>query len=131
MVRVVEPAAFTKISALGVEEQRVYVMVDLLAPPEERSTLGDSYRVEADIIVWSGQSVLKVPAGALFQRGIEWQTYVIEGGRARLRPVEVGPGNGLETEVIGGLTEGDRVVVYPGDGLTDGVRVRAMSVAGN
>lgn len=130
-VRVVEPAAFTKISALGVEEQRVYVMVDLLALPEERSALGDSYRVEADIVVWSGESVLKVPAGALFQRGHEWLTYVVEGGRARLRPVSVGPGNGLETEVTGGIAEGDRVVVYPGDALTDGKRVRAMSVSGH
>lgn len=130
-VRVVEPAAFTKVSALGVEEQRVYVMVDLLASPDERSTLGDSYRVEADIVVWSGQSVLKVPAGALFQRGNEWQTYVVEGGRAQLRTVRVGHGNGLEAEIVGGLTAGDRVVVYPGDGLTDGIRVRPMSVAGN
>ena len=131
MVRVVEPAAFTKISALGVEEQRVYVMVDFLAPPEERSALGDSYRVEADIVVWSGESVLKVPAGALFQRGHEWLTYVVEGGRARLRPVSVGPGNGLEAEVTSGIAEGDRVVVYPGDTLRDGVRVRGMSVNGH
>lgn len=130
-VRVVEPAAFTKVSALGVEEQRVYVMVDLLAPPEERNTLGDSYRVEADIVVWSGQSVLKVPAGALFQSGDQWQTFVVEGGRARLRAVSVGHANGLETEIIGGLVEGDRVVVYPGDGLADGGRVRAMAVTGN
>lgn len=130
-VRVVEPAAFTKISALGVEEQRVYVIVDLSDPIPSRTTLGDSYRVEADIVVWAGDSVLKVPAGALFQRGHAWQTYVIEGGRARLRAVEVGHGNGLETEILSGLAPDEQVIVYPGDRIEDGVRVRAMSVTAN
>ncbi|MFM1850684.1 MAG: hypothetical protein RIS54_368 [Verrucomicrobiota bacterium] len=128
-VRVVEPAAFTKISSLGVEEQRVYVIVDLLDPPAARTSLGDSYRVEAAIVTWSEPSVLKAPAGAFFQRGTQWQTFVLKGGQAQLREVEVGHGNGLETEVIAGLSEGDRVVVYPGDRMADGVRVTPMTVA--
>ncbi|MFZ9682327.1 MAG: efflux RND transporter periplasmic adaptor subunit [Cephaloticoccus sp.] len=127
-VRVVEPAAFTKISSLGVEEQRVYVIVDLLDPPAARAALGDSYRVEAAIVTWSAPAVLKAPAGAFFQRGQQWQTYVLDGRRARLREVEVGHGNGLETEVISGLSAGDRVVVYPGDRMADGVRVAPMTV---
>ena len=127
-VRLVEPAAFTKISALGVEEQRVYVIVDLTEPLEKRPTLGDAYRVEARIVTWEGQSVLKVPAGALFQHGDGWQTYVIDGSKARRRNLKVGHSNGLETEVLEGLREGDRVIVYPGDKIADGVRVRAISV---
>lgn len=127
-VRVVEPAAFTKISALGVEEQRVYVIVDLADPLAQRPTLGDAYRVEARIVTWESADVLKVPSGALFQRGDTWQTYVIDGGNARKRTVQVGHTNGLETEVLAGLKAGDRVVVYPGDKIADGVRVQAITV---
>jgi HlyD family secretion protein len=127
-VRLVEPAAFTKISALGVEEQRVYVIVDLTEPLEKRPTLGDAYRVEARIVTWEGKSVLKVPAGALFQRGDGWQTYVVDGSKARRRNLKVGHSNGLETEVLEGLREGERVIVYPGDKIADGVRVRGISV---
>jgi len=130
-VRLVEPAAFTKISALGVEEQRVYVIVDLTEPLEKRPTLGDAYRVEARIVTWEGQSVLKVPAGALFQRGDGWQTYVMEGSKARRRNLKVGHSNGLETEVLEGLREGERVIVYPGDKIADGVRVRGITVSEN
>ncbi len=127
-VRLVEPAAFTKISALGVEEQRVYVIVDLTDPLAKRPTLGDAYRVEARIVTWEGADVLKVPSGALFQRGDTWQTYVVDGSKARKRTVQVGHSNGLETEVLAGLNAGDKVVVYPGDKIADGVRVSAISV---
>lgn len=129
-VRLVEPAAFTKISALGVEEQRVYVIVDLVDPVAARPTLGDAYRVEARIVTWEGTGVLKVPAGALFQRGDTWQTYVADGGAARRRTVRPGHSNGLETEILEGLAEGEQVIVYPGDKIADGVRVRAVSVTG-
>ncbi len=128
-VRVVEPSAFTKISALGVEEQRVYVIVDLTDPLAQRPTLGDAYRVEARIVTWEADNVLKVPAGALFQRGGGWQTYVLDGHTARLRAVKIGHGSGLETEVLDGLREGDRVIVYPGDKIADGVRVEPLSVS--
>jgi HlyD family secretion protein len=127
-VRLVEPSAFTKVSALGVEEQRVYVVVDFTDPPEQRATLGDAYRVEARIVTWEGVNVLKVPAGALFQRGAQWQTYVLNQGTARLRTVQVGHSNGQETEITGGLVENDRVIVYPGDKVADGARVREITV---
>jgi HlyD family secretion protein len=129
-VRWVEPSAFTKISALGVEEQRVYVVVDFVDPLEKRPTLGDSFRVEARIVTWESANVLRVPAGALFQRGGIWQTFAIEGGVARLRTIKVGHTNGLETEIIEGLNEGDRVAIYPGDKVSDGVRVTAINIAG-
>lgn len=130
-VRWVEPAAFTKISALGVEEQRVNVIVDLTDPLELRPTLGDAYRVEARIVTWESDRVLQVPAGALFQRAGAWQTFVIEGGRARLRTVQTGHGNGHATEILDGLSAGAAVIVYPGDKISDGVRVRTLSVKGD
>lgn len=125
-VRWVEPSAFTKISALGVEEQRVYVIADLVDPVEKRPSLGDAYRVEARVVLWENERVLQVPAGALFQRGSEWKLYAIEGGRARLRTVTVGHSNGLQTEIVGGVTEGTAVVIYPGDRVADGVRVSSL-----
>ena len=128
-VRVVEPSAFTKVSALGVEEQRVYVIVDFTDPLEVRRSLGDNYRVEARIETWSGQNILKVPSGALFQRGAQWQTYVVEGKRAVLRTVRVGRSSGRETEILEGLTEGQNVVIYPGDQIADGSRIKPIVVA--
>lgn len=128
-VRLVEPSAFTKISALGVEEQRVYVIADIVDPVERRPTLGDAYRVEARVLLWEGENVLQVPAGALFQRGNDWHTYVVEGGHARERPVTVGHSNGLQTEITGGLAEDTSVIVYPGDRIADGVRVKSLAEA--
>lgn len=129
-VRLVEPSAFTKISALGVEEQRVYVVADFVDPIEKRLTLGDSYRVEARIVVWENANALQAPSGALFQRGGAWRTFVIEGGQARSRTVKVGRGNGVQTEILDGLRAGDRVVVYPGDKVFDGTRVTPLVVTG-
>jgi HlyD family secretion protein len=127
-VRLVEPSAFTKISALGVEEQRVYVVADFTDPIEQRATLGDSYRVEARIVTWEKPDALHAPAGALFQRAGAWQTFVIDGGRARLQTIKVGHTNGVETEVLDGLKEGDRLVVYPGDKVFDGTRVTPLVI---
>lgn len=127
-VRLVEPSAFTKISALGVEEQRVYVIADFVSPVEERLSLGDNYRIEARVVVWEGKNVLHLPAGALFQRGETWRTFVVANGKAELRTVEVGRTNGLQTEVQRGLTEGEKVVVYPGDKVEEGKRVREIFV---
>jgi HlyD family secretion protein len=127
-VRLIEPAAFTKISALGVEEQRVNVMVDILDPLSNRPTLGDEYRVDARIVTWESSDVLKSPAGALFQNGDDWETYVLEHGVARLQKVQIGRSNGLETEIISGLQDGHQVVVYPGDKISDGVRVTPMVI---
>ncbi|MET0261641.1 MAG: HlyD family efflux transporter periplasmic adaptor subunit [Rariglobus sp.] len=129
-VRLVEPSAFTKISALGVEEQRVYVIADLVAPVEVRPTLGDGYRVEARIVRWSGENVLRVPSGALFQRDGGWQTFVLDGKRTRLHSVKIGQSNGSETEIVEGLTEGQRVIIFPGDRVRDGSRVRQLNLGG-
>lgn len=127
-VRWVEPSGFTKISALGVEEQRVYVVADFTDPIEKRATLGDGYRVEARIVIGEERDALKVAAGALFQRGGAWRTYVVEGGRARERTVEPGRSNGIETEIKRGLQVGDRVIVYPGDKVSDGARVSGLQI---
>ena len=122
-VRVVEPAAFTKVSALGVEEQRVWVIADFADPPAQRPSLGDRYRVDARVVVWEGQSVLKVPVGALFRRGDAWAVFCVVKGRAALRSVTVGQRNDSEAEVVEGLREGDAVVLYPSDRVADGVAV--------
>jgi HlyD family secretion protein len=129
-VRLVEPSAFTKISALGVEEQRVYVVADFIDPIEKRPTLGDSYRVEARVVIWENANALRAPAGGLFQRGGAWQAFAVEGGRARLRTVRVGRSNGTESEIIEGLREGESIVVYPGDKVSDGTRITPLSIGG-
>lgn len=127
-VRLIEPRAFTKVSALGVEEQRVYVVADLLTPSSERKNLGDQFRVEARIITWQSAKVLKAPAGALFRMGDRWACYVLSNGRSVLRTVRVGHSSGVETEILEGLKEGEEVILYPGDRVKDGTRVRSIKV---
>ena len=124
-VRTVEPVGFTKISALGVEEQRVLVIVDITSPREQWQRLGDGYRVEAVFILWQGESVLQVPSSTLFRRGAEWSLFVVESGRAITRPVKVGHEGGINVEVLAGVRPGDWVIAHPGDAVTDGVRVQA------
>jgi HlyD family secretion protein len=122
-VRLVEPFAFTKVSALGVEEQRVNVVADILdAPP----ALGDAYRIEARFVVAAADRVLMVPASALFRDGERWGVFVVEGNAARLRPVEIGLRNALEAEIRSGLGEGETVVRHPANTLSDGARVRVL-----
>ena len=128
-VKLVEPAAFTKFSALGVEEQRVNVIVDILAPANERLALGDNFRVEGRIVTWQSARTLKVPTGALFRRGANWAAFVIDGGRARLKTVTTGSRSAVETEVIAGLTENEEVIVYPGERVKDGERVKPIKVS--
>jgi HlyD family secretion protein len=123
VVRHVEPSGFTKNSALGVEEQRVNVILDFKDPAKTRGIMGDAYRVEARIVVWEGKDVLKVPSGALFRKGGGQAVWVVEGGKAVLRPVKVAHDNGREAEVLGGLKAGERVVVHPGDKVKEGVSV--------
>jgi HlyD family secretion protein len=127
-IRFVEPAAFTKVSALGVEEQRVYAVADLITPPAARGNLGDNFRVEARIITWQNDRALKVPSGAVFRRGDAWQAYVVSEGRAVLRPVTVGRTSDTETEILSGLKEGEDVILYPGDRVRDGLRVRVVTL---
>ncbi|MDH3402780.1 MAG: efflux RND transporter periplasmic adaptor subunit [Acidobacteriota bacterium] len=123
-VRRVEPYGFTKISALGVEEQRVNVVIDITDPHDVWSTLGDGYRVEVAIVVSETEDVLVVPTSSLFRQGDGWAVWAVEQGRAVRREVEVGARNGLEAEVSGGLGEGDRVIVHPSDAVGEGARVR-------
>jgi HlyD family secretion protein len=120
-VRLVEPSGFTKVSALGVEEQRVNVVGNFVDPPP---SLGDGYRIEARIVVWEGKDVVKVPGSALVRRDDTWNAYVIERGRARLRPVTVGQRSSFEVEVRSGLAPGEFVVLHPSDRIADGVRVK-------
>jgi len=127
-VRLVEPAAFTKVSALGVEEQRVNVVADLVTPPEQRRNVGDKFRVDARIVVWEARDALKVPVGALFRQGDQWATFVVTDGRARLRLVKAGRSSGTETQVLEGLKEGEEVILYPGSRVRDGERVRAIKI---
>jgi HlyD family secretion protein len=122
-VRVVEPSGFLKISALGVEEQRVNVILDLLDPLEQRRELGDGYRVEARIVIWEADDVLKAPAGAFFRRGADWATFAVIEDKAQLRTVQLGRTNGVETEVLGGLEAGDTLILHPSDKIGAGVRV--------
>lgn len=123
-VRLVEPAAFLKISALGVEEQRVNVIADFVGPPEKRASLGDAYRIEARIVISEADNVLKVPASALFRQGDAWAAFVASRGRAALRSLQIGRRNDLEAEVLSGLRENENVIIHPSDTLRDGVRVQ-------
>ena len=127
-VRFVEPAAFTKVSALGVEEQRVYVVADLVTPVAQRGNLGDNFRVEARIINWQKEQALKVPNGAVFRRGDQWHAYVVNNNHAELRPVKTGHTSNTETEIIEGLKEGDEVILYPGDRIKEGLRVSKVQL---
>jgi HlyD family secretion protein len=123
-VRLVEPSGFTKISTLGVEEQRVYVIVDFVDPPEARQTLGDGFRVEARIVIDEANDVLKVPTSALFRVGKESAVFQVVDGVAREQIVKIGRQNGLEAEVLSGLAAGDEVVIHPSDQVENGVQVR-------
>jgi HlyD family secretion protein len=127
-VRMVEPAAFTKVSALGVEEQRVNVIADLLTPPEQRPSVGDNFRVEARIIVWEAADAVKVPAGALFRQSDQWATFLLVEGRAQLRTVKAGRSSGVEMQVLDGLKRGDKVILYPGSRVHAGQRVREIKI---
>jgi HlyD family secretion protein len=122
-VRQVEPSGFTKVSALGVEEQRVNVVGDFDAPP---ARLGDRFRLDVRVVLWEGDSVLKVPASALFRRGDEWALFTIEEGRARERTVTAGHESSTETEILSGVTPGALVIRHPTDRIREGTRVSYM-----
>lgn len=127
-VRLVEPAAFTKVSALGVEEQRVNVIADIVTPPGQRAALGDQFRVEARIVTWEAEDVLKVASGAIFRRGNQHAVFAVRDGRAELQPVTTGRSSGTETEIVSGLQAGEHVVIYPGDRINDGDRVKPLQI---
>lgn len=125
MVHRVEPQAFTRVSALGVEEQRVTVIAALTSPAEDWSMLGADYRVLARFIVWEDDDVLQVPTSALFRSADGWAVFVVEGGTARRRDVSIGQQAGLRTQILAGLEAGEHVIVHPANEIEDGVSVRA------
>ena len=123
-VRRVEPYAVTKVSALGIEEKRVNVVADFVDPP---GAIGDGYRITARIVVWQAEQVLKVPVSALFRCAEAWCVFVVDGGRARRRTVEIGQRNLTEAEVRAGLEAGMRVIRYPSNAVEEGVRVNVRA----
>jgi len=128
-VRRVEPWGFTKVSALGVEEQRVNVLVDIISPRSDWESLGEGYRLDAKIEVYRAEQALMAPTGALFRAGDQWFVYLVtSGGRAQQTPVTVSHRNDRYAEVVSGIHEGDRVVVYPGDAIHDNVRVTTNEI---
>jgi HlyD family secretion protein len=122
-VKRVDPAGFLKVSALGIEEQRVRTTIDFVDPPEAWSRLGHDYRVIVHVTVWNSDNALTVPVGALFRRGDDWAVFAVRGGRARTTLVQIGHRNNRVAEVISGLTTGDRVVLHPSDRVSDGTAV--------
>lgn len=119
----IEPAGFVKVSALGIEEQRVRTVIDFVDPPEAWSRLGHDYRVIVHVTVWSADDALAVPVSALFRKGDEWAVFAVRDGRARTMAVDVGQRNNRLAEVVSGLSEGDRVLLHPSDRVSDGVAV--------
>jgi HlyD family secretion protein len=125
-VRLVEPSGFTKLSALGVEEQRVKVLLDL-DDPSKAPSLGDGFEVDVGILTWSSDSVLLAPTSALFREGEGWAAFVIKDGRAALEPVQIGHRGPLSAEITGGLAEGEQVVAHPPTSLKNGAKVRGVT----
>jgi HlyD family secretion protein len=124
-VRLVEPFGFTKVSALGIEEQRVNVIVDLTSPHDDWSRLAHGYQVDVRVVVAEEANALKVPLTALFRDGAAWAVFVVDDGRARVRRVEIGRRNSVSAEIVSGVTEGERLVVHSSNRISDGVRVAA------
>lgn len=122
-VRLIEPAGFTKISSLGVEEQRVLVLADITSPRNQWDVLGDGFRMEAHFVIWEGENILQIPASALFRSGREWAVFVAENGRARKRLLTIGQRNGLAAQVVSGLKEKEKVIAYPDDTIGEGTKI--------
>ena len=123
VVRRIDPRGFTRVSALGIEEQRVRVFLDLVSPPEARTGLGDAFRVFVRIVVWETEEALQLPISALFRSDGGWAVFRVEEGRARLTPVDIGRRTQTRAQVLSGLSAGDQVVAFPGDRVTEGSRV--------
>lgn len=129
VVERVEPSAVTKVSALGIDEQRVKVILALTGPSEGFSQLGHGFRVLARIALWRQDDILTIPVGALFRDGADWATYVLRDGRAQVQPVALGERNESLAQVLDGLQPGDRVILHPSDLVADGVAATARAGA--
>jgi len=123
-VRIVEPVGFTKVSALGVEEQRVLVISDIISEVSQWQSLGDAYGVESEFILWEADNILQVPASALFRFNAGWAVFVLKNEKAIRRVIKPGMRNGLSVQILEGLTEGEKVLTYPDDTIGDGVKVK-------
>lgn len=130
-VSMIEPAAYTKISALGVEEQRVKVRADFVDQPPAERPLGDRFRIEARVITWHSDDVLRIPTGALFRRGGEWMTFAVINDRARMTKVAITHNSGIYAEVITGVSAGERVIVHPPDVVVEGTKIRCRKADGS
>lgn len=128
-VRRVEPFGFTKVSALGVDEQRVNVVIDFVDERENWQSLGHGFRVDVRIEVWRGEDVMKVPASALFRLAEGWGVFVIDNGRARFRSVEAGRFTPADVEILSGLSAGEQVVLHPGVSVEDGVKIEIRDIS--
>jgi HlyD family secretion protein len=126
-VRTVEPFGFTKISALGVEEQRVLVISDIVSPRKEWERLGDGYRVEAAFVLWQDDDVLQVPSSSLFRYEDEWAVFIVDNDKADLRKIEIGHENGLVAEVLSGVEKGEIVIRHPDSSIEDGTTVKSRN----
>jgi HlyD family secretion protein len=127
-VRRVDPAAFTKVSALGIEEQRVRVVLEVLDPPAQWTGLGHEYRVFVHITIWQSDNALQAPLGALFRSGGQWAVFRVIDGRARLTPVRIGQMNAANVQIADGLKAGDVVILHPSDQITDGASIQNRPV---
>ncbi len=119
-VRLVEPQAFTKVSALGVEEQRVNLIIDFVTPP---AGLGDNFRVDVKVVLWEADNVLRIPTSALFRNGDDWNVFVIDGRKASVRKVEIGHRSPSFAEIVSGVSEGEMIILHPPRSVNDGTRV--------
>lgn len=127
MVRHIEPFGFTKISALGIEEQRVNVVMDFTSPRALWEDLGHGYQVETRVVIWAAENAVSIPLTALFRDGKRWAAFALVDGRAELRHLTLGKRNGLAAEITDGLSAGERVIVHPSDRVVDGIRARARA----
>lgn len=124
IVETVEPTGFTKVSALGVEEQRVNVIANIVSPYNKWEKLGDGYRVDAQFVIWHNDNILQVPSSSIFRNNEEWAVYKIENNKAKLTSINIAHSNGLQTEVTAGLKAGELVISYPDNTIVDGIRIR-------
>lgn len=128
VVEKIEPWGFTKFSALGVEEQRVNTIINFTGEETMRKRLGHGFRVEVKVVIWEDENALTIPSSAIFREGDQWAVFKVQNGRARLTEIEIGRNNGVEADIVSGLSEGDQIILYPGSRVSDGARVKQRTL---